>query len=785
MLRFVIFGSKIVKIHAKTFYKISSNDLKSQTETNAIFSRFFSIIYMNFRYVFMKILVFLTLFFSIQTLWAKETWRYTSFPVVSKNSPLKNNEPEILNVGKKKLRSLMSRQSGTHRLWGVEQVYLSADLKKRVFVKYKVQLNSQKPIGGWIKFPEAHLLHLKKGKDIVAYVAQGFNNLELYELQKQLQGPKVAQQSWPQQLFINCAYAEEVTAPSLAPTPNALQSQTPLAEDQSTIARAANVMACVGSEAIDGAIEKGKALWENATWDNVKAGVGSAASAAWEAVPTTEEVGAGFRAAGNFIQEAWNDPSMMVRGVTERFDKTKQVVAQLMTELSKQIQDFYNLPPEYQDRIACDMIAEFASNGVLSAALAAVASGGVLTAVTLGRAFLEVRKYSRKIALIMRSISMLQGSDLPMDDQMARLNALLKGQTPAAEIIPASGNSGAGVDIRAANAAMRSRSNDDTEKITMLTNTGALSTKERLTTVASELRFNLNTQSKNILDELVQANTTDLAKALKERLGRELNENEIKAIGVIDAHRVASQRGYFDYTQNDLRQKRAILSRAGFSNDEVEYLIRRGLAGQQTPSTNGAAIATAGEANQLRYMKLFNDTTSTRDPYGRPGALQPDIPMTQVPAMASEIRRGLNSGMTRPERDAEASRLGEILLRDYGSSKMHSRAQAEELARHLDQLGYPSANGLKWPLSSEDAMENISRIPLNSTESRLIQYRGTSQFAVTQINERISELSDMYRRRGMNLSEFEAERMIRELRAQKQKLESNILLIDNQLQRNP
>ena len=82
------------------------------------------------------------------TVEAKGDWQYKTFPYLPKNIPQKKNEPEVLKIGKTPLHALMSRQSGTHVRWGVEQVYLSKNLKKKVFVKYNVSLSSAAPIGG-------------------------------------------------------------------------------------------------------------------------------------------------------------------------------------------------------------------------------------------------------------------------------------------------------------------------------------------------------------------------------------------------------------------------------------------------------------------------------------------------------------------------------------------------------------------------------------------------------------------------------------------------------------
>lgn len=637
----------------------------------------------------------------------------------------------------------MSQQSATHRYWGVEQVYLSSDLKKKLFVKYKVQLNSQRPIGGWLKMRQGHVLHLQKGKEVVAYMAQGFNNLELYQLQKQLQVARVAENSsWLSPWILPCAQADEVTSGGFQENFDFNgESQAPVAPaDPSVLSRAGNVMACVGSDTIDRAIEKGKALWENASWENVKTGVGNAASAAWEAVPSLEEVGAGFKATGNFIAKAWNEPEAAWADVTGRFDKTVEVVAQLGQELAKSIQNFNSLSTATQDKLICNMITEMAANGVLSAALAAVATAGVVTAYSLTKAFTFVRQYSKKIALVMRAISMIDGSTLEADLKLEQLDRLLAGNMTPQEIRTLETGSATPAPNFVAGAGTRYASPYKAMSADQLAaaqaGNRALSDVERLV-------------------------------AIEKVVGRALTPAEQKRLLTIHNLDCAKTRCTAQEIRDtkDLAGLRAMFP--GTSPEQIKDLYRSGLLGRE-----------------LNYAQIYGAAVPDvrASSYGRARDVPTDVSPVEVPAVAKGIREGLNSGQLRPESDGKASHLGTILLRDFGRGRI-TRSDAEQLETHLGKLGYPppTASGLKWPLNSEAAMDTLMRVPLDATPSRLLQLRGTSQYTVMQITDRISILSDPIRRRGLDVSESEAASMIRSLSEQKQKLESNLLMINSKL----
>ena len=79
----------------------------------------------------------------------------------------------------------MPRGSGTHPLWGVEQVYASRDFKKRVIVKKNVKLSRKAAIGGWVRAGKGFVFHKKRGKRYTAVYAEGLSARERAKVQGQ------------------------------------------------------------------------------------------------------------------------------------------------------------------------------------------------------------------------------------------------------------------------------------------------------------------------------------------------------------------------------------------------------------------------------------------------------------------------------------------------------------------------------------------------------------------------------------------------------------------------
>ncbi len=664
----------------------------------------------------MKSLLCFYLLFFVAAAEAKVDWQYKSFPYLPKDIPQKRNEPEVLKVGKTPLRALMSRQSGTHVRWGVEQVYLSKDLKKKVFVKYQVALSSASPVGGWMRLKKGQVLHLRKGKTIVAYMAQGFNNRELYELQMQLQD-KQKVSAWNP--FINCANAEVVTSPAgdvyYDDTQNTA-SAAPPAASSSWLSRAGSISLCVGSETLEGAKESARQLWENASLEGVVSGAQAAASAAWQAVPSRDEIRSGWRSTKEFFSSTWNDPEQAWSDVVDGFDRSVDAIARIAEQIAKSVEGFYDLSQEIQNRIICDGVSYFAATGALSVAMSMTGAGA---AVAVARLASTALLYANRIKPLMHIIRVLNVSDLESSEKMEQVEALLKGNMSQqeqqaiidsnAEYLPAG--------AAAASSSVASR----------LTGIRAMGEGEK----AAMLR------ASSSLDNAGRARAAQTA------LGRPLTAGQTDALS--RAHGVAPERGFGSYTQADLLEKTRILREAGFSNEEAELLLRQGLAGQYV----SGSVTFQGQMGQSSLSSTSQSAFATANPNYTLMKLTSPTEFTQARTFfnnrAQDALRNHRTSYARSDFLSAGNHEGYIETfitpRSDGGYRMvdtaEARAAIAQLQREINSVSISDAGRVNIPTDNLSNSQFIQGEALYSQEY-VRHHHGVRERAIRELQEWLS-----------------------------------------------
>lgn len=664
----------------------------------------------------MKSLLCFSFLFFISTAEAKVDWQYKAFPYLPKNIPQKQKEPEVLKVGKTQLHALMSRQSGTHVRWGVEQVYLSKNLKKKVFVKYQVALSSAAPIGGWLRLKKGQVLHLRKGKSVVAYMAQGFNNRELYELQMQLQDkPKVAE--WNP--FINCAHAETVTSPDgnvYYDTEQNTASAVPAASS-SWLSRAGSISLCVGSETLEGAKESARQLWENASLDGVVSGAQAAASAAWEAVPSREEIRNGWQSTKEFFSNTWNDPEQAWSDVVDGFDRSLDAIARIAEQIAKSVEGFFDLSEEIQNRIICDGVSYFAATGALSVVMSMTGAGA---AVAVARLTSTALLYANRIKPLMNIIRVLNVSEMEVTDKLDQVEALLKGTMSQqeqqsllqrhGELFPATATTTATSSVASRLAGIRAMG--EGERAAMLRASSRLDNPGRIS-------------------------------AAQTALGRPLTESQRSAL--IAAHGVAPERGFGSYTQADLLEKTRILREAGFTSQESELLLRQGIAGQYV---SGSVTFAAPEMG-ARAPSGGNVFAATTNPNYTLMKLTTPAEFTQARTFfnnrAQEALRNHRTSYARSDFLSAGNHEGYIETfispRPDGGYRMvdtaEARAAIAQLEREINSVSITDAGRVNIPTTGLTTERFAQGEALYSTEY-VTHYQGVRRRAIRELQEWLS-----------------------------------------------
>jgi hypothetical protein len=383
----------------------------------------------------MQAFLFLILLLNSSLLWAKESWHYTSFPYVKKNDQIREGEMRNLNLGKKKLHGLLASHAASVRKWGVEQVYVSNDFKKRVFVKYRLGLSSASPIGSWIRLSkDKHIFHFKKDNVVVAYLAQGLTNVEMMAIQKQISSQKTASFFNP---FFPNAHADEVVFDSVESTqgtPSALSNRVLFTQDPNFIHRVGGISVCVGEEAWSNAKKSAAEIWDNATWENIRSAPGSAATAIWEAVPSREEIKDGVESTYEVTRNVLaKTPNEIWDGVVERWETSQEAVAKIADEISRSVEGFQNLSYKIQDRIICDAIVQLAPTGVIGIASGIITggAGATLAAVKLTSLVSSYVRRIRPLMTLVRSINQHSGSDDV--EKLRQIDNLLRGRMSTEE----------------------------------------------------------------------------------------------------------------------------------------------------------------------------------------------------------------------------------------------------------------------------------------------------------------------------------------------------------------
>lgn len=102
------------------------------------------------------------------------------------------------------------------------------------------------------------------------------------------------------------------------------------------------------------------------------------------------------------------------------------------------------------------------------------------------------------------------------------------------------------------------------------------------------------------LKEASLLSNQDRVKTAKNIIRRRFDDKMERAI--IEAHEVGGQRGFGNYTKSDFEEKKAILIKAGFSEDEISILLRKGVAGKYADLEYAEMQRDRQRAEQIREV---------------------------------------------------------------------------------------------------------------------------------------------------------------------------------------
>lgn len=160
-----------------------------------------------------RLFIFLSFIHPATSLAAKSTDKltYKKYPMIRHGQ--KFIFPPKIKVAGEDLKIKIHPKMGTHILLGIDQLYVSKNLKKKVLIKQDVGLSSNEVIGQWTKLNSGSVFHYIKNKKVIAIYAEGYHERALHEIERQfvsLKARKVGQSNLSPflQVLFTCAYAE-------------------------------------------------------------------------------------------------------------------------------------------------------------------------------------------------------------------------------------------------------------------------------------------------------------------------------------------------------------------------------------------------------------------------------------------------------------------------------------------------------------------------------------------------------------------------------------------------
>jgi hypothetical protein len=488
------------------------------------------------------------------------------------------------------------------------------------------------------------------------------------------------------------------------------------AASSSWLSRAGTISLCVGAETLEGAKESARQLLENASLDGVVSGAQAAASAAWEAVPSREEIRNGWQSTKDFFSSTWNDPEQAWSDVVDGFDRSLDAIARIAEQIAKSVEGFFDLSEDIQNRIICDGVSYFAATGALSVVMSMTGAGA---AVAVARLTSTALLYANRIKPLMHIIRVLNVSDLDAGDKMEQVEALLKGTMSQQE-----------------QQSLLEKHGD------FLPTTAATSTSS----VASRLAGIRNMGEGERVAMLRASSRLDnpgRIRAAQSALGRPLTESQRSAL--ISAHNVAPERGFGTYTQADLLEKTRLLRDAGFTNEEAELLLRQGLAGQYV---SGSVTFAAPEMG-ARAPSGGNVFAATTNPNYTLMKLTTPAEFTQARTFfnnrAQEALRNHRTSYARSDFLSAGNHEGyiETFIRPLpgGGYRMgdadEARAAIAQLQREISSVSITDAGRVNIPTTGLTTERFIQGEALYSPEY-VSHYQGVRQRAIRELQEWLS-----------------------------------------------
>lgn len=396
---------------------------------------------------FVSILYFSIFFWHLNAefAFASEKWGYQRFSVVKSGTKL--NFPTALTIQKERLEAKIKPQLGTHFLLGIDQLYHSRDLKKKILIKQNAVPTTSKIFGKWIKLKNGHVFHYKTDGQYVAIFVQGYSGKILKSIERVFvqnrsrQKRKVSIYS----LMISCAYGQGELGSSAGGNwhpPNsslAEQYEIPLDLAQVNVDGGQNIAQCMLNKSANHIGEMAGGAWDvtQKTADAVWNDPFGAATNTWNFLyGAGESVVGGVYNAGvavtSYCYEKCLSPNRIWDDAATAVDSMYLVGQQLYQNVAEAIGDFNELDGAVKSQLVCEI------GGILIAEVGVGAVGGYLTGVgavaATARITALLTRMQNKVKGSMETLKLLGQSQMSPAEKQAIVTAFMQDKKSEVEI---------------------------------------------------------------------------------------------------------------------------------------------------------------------------------------------------------------------------------------------------------------------------------------------------------------------------------------------------------------
>lgn len=706
---------------------------------------------------------------------AAVSWSYSQFPIV-KESP-RDFLPRQLSTGRERLSALMNSGSKTHAFWGVDQVYVTKNFSKILYVKKDVKIKGVAPMGGWIAVGNDHILHLRKGKELIAFYARGLDSRDRSQILIQLQ--RMQSYSAIERLFIPCADAEVTNSGSggfVVPQNYNYEKQIDGLIAEAKSKEGTYEMAnCIANKGAELTVQRGQRAWQ-ATKENLTYAYENPMAAA---TLVGDFLGSAAKAGlvlyrksspayiASHPQELWAD-------INSAFDQTL-VVSQTLHQLAvDSIEGFSELPPEAKQALLCEIGGQVASAGMIAAVLAVSRVGTRAAGRELTALFQSI---GLKVKALLPAVKKLWAAkDLSQSEKLATFKKLLSGEIKPEAIEKLSGSSTAvasaaspgamtSAEMRALSSQASSRSNTPERaaaqarlKAIQAANAN-LTSEQRVAAIEKHLGLKL-TQAQKDLIEKIHNTPCDKSDCTAAEIYKSLADGG---------------KGY-----NDLKKQFP-----GVSDADLDYLYRskllgteQGIAARERVNLSNI-ISDALQANQGVIRRdytgvqehIFNHSTL----FGR----------DSVKILAPRIRKAIDEGSKVETVGASNHTMAQILIQDARSANGLTATDLRGVGHYLSKLEYMGARNEPYGMIDSDQIMKYITLDIQKPDSvDTLSHRSIVGRALRmQIDDRLAELGDSNRTRGLGMSSSDVTSETERLRRLRTDVDNRLGYIGTALQR--